>query len=100
MFVTRLKKQLFVESLVQGNMTVQVRLSACDVGGRRRRRGREGGSLVPRLYILHVYCLQYEQSVLGLVLGEEREREGKHSFILSYFLPLQEAKELMTYICT
>ena len=74
-FVTKLKKQLFVESLVQGNMTVQVRLSACDVGGgerrrRRRRRGREG-----------------------------REREGEHSFICSYFLPLQEAKGLMTYIC-
>ena len=30
-FVTRLKKQLFVESLVQGNVTIQVRLSTCDV---------------------------------------------------------------------
>ena len=48
-FVTRLKKQLFVESLVQGSMTVQVRLSACSVvwrgggggvGGEERREGR------------------------------------------------------------
>ena len=68
---------MFVESLVQGSMTVQVRLSACRVvvGGGSRRRGKEG-----------------EEKVNG--------REGKGSTLyLQLTFPLQEAKGLMTYIC-